>query len=98
MTLAQEVGSSLRIITASSGNHGMACALSAKRLGIPATIVVPEPTPEIKKSSIRAMGADLLEIGATYDETFAATVALALWLPQGKTLLRTLKKSCAKEA
>ena len=28
----------------------------------------------------------------------AATVALALWLPQGKTLLRTLKKSCAKEA
>ena len=77
MTLAQEVGSSLRIITASSGNHGMACALSAKRLGIPATIVVPEPTPEIKKSSIRAMGADLLEIGATYDETFAATVALA---------------------
>lgn len=28
----------------------------------------------------------------------AATVALALWLPQGKALLRTLKKSCAKEA
>ena len=28
----------------------------------------------------------------------AATVALALWLPQGKTLLQTLKKSCAKEA
>lgn len=77
MALSQEVGASLRIITASSGNHGMACALSAKRLGIPATIVVPEPTPEIKKSSIRAMGADLLEIGATYDETFAATVALA---------------------
>lgn len=77
MALSQEVGASLQIITASSGNHGMACALSAKRLGIPATIVVPEPTPEIKKSSIRAMGADLLEIGATYDETFAATVALA---------------------
>ena len=28
----------------------------------------------------------------------AITVALALWLPQGKELLRTLKKSCAKEA
>lgn len=77
MTLAKEVGESLEIITASSGNHGMACSLSASRLGIPATIVVPEPTPEIKKNSIRAMGAKLLEIGATYDEAFTATVALA---------------------
>ena len=77
MTLAKEVGSSLEIITASSGNHGMACALSASRLHIPATIVVPEPTPDIKKNSIRAMGANLLEIGATYDEAFTATVALA---------------------
>ena len=39
MALSQEVGASLRIITASSGNHGMACALSAKRLGIPATLL-----------------------------------------------------------
>lgn len=77
MTLAKEVGASLRIITASSGNHGMACALSAKRLGIPVTIVVPKPTPEIKKASIRAMGAQLLEIGDTYDESFTAAAALA---------------------
>lgn len=77
MTLAKEVGDSLEIIAASSGNHGMACALSASRLHIPATIVVPVPTPEIKKNSIRAMGAKLLEIGATYDEAFTETVKLA---------------------
>ena len=43
----------------------------------------------------------VLEIGMPTNDLklfTAATVALALWLPQGKTLLRTLKKSCAKEA
>ena len=77
MSLLQEVGPSLQIITASSGNHGMACALAASRMGVPVTIVVPEPTPDIKKNSIRAMGARLLEIGATYDESFLAAVELA---------------------
>ena len=77
MSLLQEVGPSLQIITASSGNHGMACALAASRMGVPVTIVVPEPTPDIKKNSIRAMGARLLEIGATYDESFLAAVDLA---------------------
>ena len=75
--LTEELGSDIRIITASSGNHGMACALAAKKLGIAATVVVPVPTPQIKKDSIRAMGADLLEIGKTYDESFIAACELA---------------------
>lgn len=49
-TLIETSGTEVRIITASSGNHGMACALAASRLGIPATVVVPVPTPQIKKT------------------------------------------------
>lgn len=76
-SLAEQFGSDLRIITASSGNHGMACALAAKKLGISATVVVPVPTPQIKKDCIRALGAELLEIGETYDASFVAACQLA---------------------
>lgn len=75
--LMEEFGGEIRIITASSGNHGMACALAAGKLGISATVVVPVPTPQIKKDCIRALGANLLEIGATYDEAFIAACELA---------------------
>lgn len=75
--LMKEHGKDIKIITASSGNHGMACALAASTLGIQATVVVPVPTPQIKKDCIRAMGANLLEIGATYDESFTAACELA---------------------
>lgn len=76
-TLLKEHGTDIRIVTASSGNHGMACALAASRLGIPAVVVVPKPTPQIKKDYIRALGAELLEIGEAYDESFAAALALS---------------------
>ena len=75
--LLEEYGPDIRIVTASSGNHGMACALAAGRLGIQATVVVPKPTPQIKKDYIRALGANLLEIGETYDESFSAACELA---------------------
>ena len=35
------------VIAASAGNHAQAVAYHAKRLGIPATIVMPEPTPTV---------------------------------------------------
>ena len=76
-TLIETSGTEVRIITASSGNHGMACALAASRLGIPATVVVPVPTPQIKKDYIRSLGANLLEIGETYDDSFLAACELA---------------------
>ena len=76
-TLIETFGTEVQIITASSGNHGMACSLAASRLGIPATVVVPMPTPQIKKDYIRSLGASLLEIGETYDESFVAACELA---------------------
>ena len=76
-TLIEEYGPEIGIITASSGNHCMACALAASRLGISAHVVVPVPTPQIKKDSIRAMGAQLVEVGETYDESFLAACEMA---------------------
>lgn len=76
-TLIETFGSDVHIVTASSGNHGMACSLAASRLGISATVVVPVHTPQIKKDYIRSLGANLLEIGETYDESFIAACELA---------------------
>lgn len=76
-TLIEEYGNDIKIIAASSGNHGMACALAGKQLGVKVTIVVPEPTPEIKRACIRSLGAELLVKGATYDESFLDACALA---------------------
>src|SRR5690349_7794721 len=36
------------VIAASAGNHAQAVAYHARRLGIPAVIVMPEPTPDRK--------------------------------------------------
>ena len=41
------------VITASAGNHGLAVAFHAGRLGIAATIVMPEWAPLIKVTSAR---------------------------------------------
>lgn len=64
-------GKDIQIVTASSGNHGLACALAGTMLGIKASVVVPEPTPEIKKNAIRGLGANLVVYGENYDASFA---------------------------
>ena len=75
--LAERFGTDISVITASSGNHGLACALTAKRLGIRARVVVPVPTPRIKKDCIREMGAELVEYGETYDSSFREACRLS---------------------
>lgn len=68
--LKENFGDDVAVVTASSGNHGMATALSARMLGVKATIVVPTITPEIKKDCIRDFGADIVVYGDTYDDSF----------------------------
>ncbi len=51
------------VATISSGNHGLAVAWSAKRLGLPCTVYVPEGAAGPKVDAIRATGADLKEMG-----------------------------------
>ncbi|MEH6346173.1 MAG: threonine ammonia-lyase, biosynthetic [Bermanella sp.] len=58
------------IVTASAGNHAQGVALSAQKLGIKATIVMPRTTPEIKVASVRARGGKVVLHGDTFDEAF----------------------------
>jgi len=67
----------LGIITASAGNHGQAVAYAAKKLGLPAKIVVPTTTPHVKVEGIKRWGADLVLFGDCYDEAEAKAKELA---------------------
>jgi len=64
------------VVTASAGNHGLAVAFHSARLGIPATIVMPEYAPLIKVTSARRYGADVVLEGANFDEAYARARAL----------------------
>src|ERR1700741_756584 len=48
------------VIAMSAGNHAQAVAYHAARLGIPATIVMPEGTPYVKVAATRAYGATVV--------------------------------------
>jgi len=58
------------VIAASAGNHGLAVAFHASRLGIPAVIVMPEWAPLIKVTSSRRYGAEVILHGANYDDAY----------------------------
>jgi threonine dehydratase len=64
------------IITASAGNHAQAVAYHASRLGIAATVVMPEGTPLIKAQSTRAFGAQVILHGTSYDDAAEHATAL----------------------
>ena len=59
------------VIAASAGNHAQAVAYHAKRLGIPATIVMPKPTPTIKVTQTEGHGARVVLFGNIVDDAFA---------------------------
>ncbi|CAG8501052.1 4628_t:CDS:2 [Ambispora gerdemannii] len=56
------------VIACSAGNHAQGVALSAKHLGLPATIVMPIATPAIKWQNVHRLGAKVLLHGADFDE------------------------------
>ena len=59
----------------SAGNHAQGVAYHARRLGIAATIVMPEGTPTVKVENTRAHGAEVIVTGATLED--AASFARA---------------------
>jgi threonine dehydratase len=59
------------VIAASAGNHAQAVAYHAKRLGIPAVIVMPEGTPTIKVTQTEGHGARVVLYGKIVDDAFA---------------------------
>ncbi|KAJ2159678.1 threonine deaminase [Coemansia sp. RSA 552] len=56
------------IIACSAGNHAQGVAMSAKHLGIKATIVMPMLTPAIKWQNVKRLGAEVVLYGAGFDE------------------------------
>ncbi|KAK4534382.1 hypothetical protein CDCA_CDCA01G0407 [Cyanidium caldarium] len=56
------------VVAASAGNHAQGVALSAQRLGVPATIVMPQTTPSIKVEAVRRRGATALLFGDSFDD------------------------------
>jgi len=66
------------VIAASAGNHAQAVAYHAKRLGIPATIVMPESTPTVKVTQTAGHGATVVLYGKIVDDAFTKARELAL--------------------
>jgi len=58
------------VICASAGNHAQGVALSARKLGVKATIVMPVTTPEIKTAAVKAYGASIVLHGDSYSDTY----------------------------
>jgi len=59
------------VIAASAGNHAQALALHATRLGVAATVVMPEHTPLVKVGSARRHGAKVVLHGDSFDDAVA---------------------------
>ena len=73
------------VVGVSSGNHAQGVAWAAKRLGIPATIVMPSNAPQMKLSATRALGAEVV----LYDRVTESRDAVAAKLleERGGTLV-----------
>ena len=55
------------VVCCSAGNHAQGVAYSARKLKIPATIVMPEGTPSIKHLNVTRMGGNVVLRGADFD-------------------------------
>jgi len=65
------------VIAMSAGNHAQAVAYHARRLGIPATIVMPVPTPFVKVRATEALGAVVVLCGETLTQAQLRAEAIA---------------------
>lgn len=73
------------VVAASAGNHAQGLAMSAKKLGVKATIVMPRTTPQIKVSAVKARGAKVVLHGDAYDE--ASEYAMKMVAEKGMTYI-----------
>ena len=86
------------VVGVSSGNHAQGVAWAARRLGIPATIVMPNDAPQVKLANTRALGAEVVlydrpggedsdEVAARLVEARGATLVHAFadpWVIEGQ--------------
>jgi len=65
------------VICASAGNHAQGVALAAKRRGIPAVIVMPQTTPDIKVQAVRDLGGEVELHGDDFDHAYERAVEVS---------------------
>jgi threonine dehydratase len=56
------------VVAASTGNHGQSLAYAARLFGVRAVLCVPEGANPVKVDSMRALGAEVVEHGADFDD------------------------------
>ncbi|MFM1896739.1 MAG: threonine dehydratase [Pseudomonadota bacterium] len=71
LLLLQAQGNRQGVIAMSAGNHAKSVAYHAQRLGIPATIVMPKNTPNVKVEDTRNFAARVILNGRNLDEAAA---------------------------
>src|SRR5476651_2718308 len=65
------------VICASAGNHAQGVALGARTRGIPAVIVMPLTTPDIKVQAVADLGGEIILHGEDYDQAHEHATQLA---------------------
>ena len=65
------------VVAASAGNHAQGVAMSARELGVQATIFMPLTTPEIKVRAVEALGARIELCGDDYDAACEKAIAFS---------------------
>jgi threonine dehydratase len=65
------------VVCASAGNHAQGVALGARTRGIPALIVMPLTTPEIKVQAVADLGGEIVLHGDDYDHAYERAIELA---------------------
>lgn len=64
------------VIAASAGNHAQGVALSARRLGCRAVIVMPTTTPAVKIDAVKALGGEAVLMGDSYSDAYQHAMEL----------------------
>jgi len=65
------------VVAMSAGNHAQGVALHARRLGVKATIVMPQTAPRCKVERTAALGAEVVLFGATVGDAKVRALELA---------------------
>jgi threonine dehydratase len=73
------------VICASAGNHAQGVAMSARKLGTRAVIVMPSTTPQIKVDAVTELGGNVVLHGTSYNDAYGH--ALELQQAQGLTFV-----------
>jgi threonine dehydratase len=73
LLLRDTQGAGTGVVAASGGNHGVAVAYAAHRLGIPAAIFVPSVCSPAKTERIRSYGAEVVVGGDLYADALVAS-------------------------